>query len=960
MTRLQPTALTPPSTARPAVVRGGHVAGALLGLAAAALALFMEPSALQRGLVAGAGLGAAALFAATGWLHRRHLRAAAEHERRFEGLLGIAADWYWETDAQFRFTYVSFLVSDPLAAEQLIGRRRWEIPEHEASPQDWAAHRATLEAHRPFREFLIGKRMPDGRLVHLSVSGEPVFDEQGRFKGYWGIGRNITAQRAASLALASSERRYRNLFARSPLALLIHRAGRIISANEAAARLFGYPAADDLLGLELLSLYDPASREAVLRRLAQLDAAPIGESLPPTDAVALRRDGQPVDVTVSSSHVDLPDGPAIESIYLDVTERRQAESALLHSEAMLSRLFHSSPDVITVSEPDTGRYVMVNPGFLRITGYEAHEVIGRTPVELGLLRSADERERFLSEIRQHGSVQDLLMHYRTRHGHTVLVQLSGAIFEVSGVRYLLMLARDVTERERERAEHKAILDNASVGITLIQHGRFQQANRRFEEMLGWAPGELIGQPVRAIWPDPAQFERVKRITREGLSRQAPLDFEWEMFRRDGSRFWARSRASRVEDGGSDRSATIWIVEDITEERRAAADLAAAKEQAEAASRAKSAFLANMSHEIRTPLHGVLGMAQLALGSGSDAQRREEYLRRIVDSAQTLSAIISDILDLSKIEAGRLQLDAVPFSPRAVLQAVQRSYAEQAAQKGLELALHVDDGVPSQVVGDPVRTQQILGNFLGNALKFTERGRVVLTAHPAGEGRLRFEVRDTGPGIEPDVQQRLFEPFTQADESISRRYGGTGLGLSICRQLARLMGGEVGVHSTPGQGSTFWVELPLPETEQVGPRPDDAAPQDGQLRGRRVLVVEDNPVNMMIAVATLEQWGVQVVQAHTGQEALALVDAEHGRFDAVLMDVHMPGMSGYDVTQVLRQRYDARTLPIIALTAAALVSEQERALAAGMNDFIPKPIDMNRLHAALVRWVRRAEDPAPTA
>nr|WP_259371893.1 PAS domain S-box protein [Caldimonas mangrovi] len=920
-------------------------------------ALFAFDSSLapaRRWLVAAVGLVGALSFLVVGRLSRRALRRAAEHDARFNTLLGLAADWYWEQDEHFRFTRLSasFDEISGLEAKAVLGKCRWEIPDAVVTPQEWVAHRTALQAHLPFRDFVMRRTQADGRMVHLSISGEPIFDADGRFCGYWGIGQNITEQRAATLALASSERRYRNLFARSPLALLIHREGRIISANEAAARMFGYGVPDDLVGIELLSLYDVASQALVQRRVLDLEALPIGESLPVVDLVALRRDGSPVDVTATGSRVDLPDGPAIESIYLDVTQRRQAESALLHSEAMLSRLFLSSPDVITVTDPDTGRYVMVNPGFTRVIGYEPHEVIGRTVLELGMLQSQEQREHFLSEIRRNGSVQDLLMPYRAKAGHTVLVQLSGAIFEVDGKRYLLVLARDVTERERSRAEYKAILDNASVGIALVLRGRFHQANRRFEEMLGWAPGELIGQHVRAIWPSDAEFERVSQLTREVMSRHEPLDFEWEMFRRDDGRFWGRCRARRVEDAGTDRGATIWIVEDITEQRRAAADLAAAKEQAEAANRAKSAFLANMSHEIRTPLHGVLGLAQLALGVGIDDHRREEYLRRIVDSAQTLSTIISDILDLSKIEAGRLQLEAIAFDLPELLQTLHRSYVEQAAGKQIQLVLKITDDLPQRVIGDPVRTQQILGNFISNALKFTDSGRVQMMATPLGDERMRFEVHDTGPGIDPDVLQRLFKPFTQADESISRRYGGTGLGLSICRELAHLMGGEVGVDSTPGQGSVFWAELALPAAGETAAPAVAPPPAADSLQGLRVLVVEDNPVNMMIAAAMLEQWGVEVAQARTGQEALDVIDAEQGRFDAVLMDVHMPGMSGFEATQMLRRRYDAQALPIIALTAAALVSEQERTRAVGMNDFVAKPIDLHRLHATLERWARR--------
>jgi CheY-like chemotaxis protein len=258
----------------------------------------------------------------------------------------------------------------------------------------------------------------------------------------------------------------------------------------------------------------------------------------------------------------------------------------------------------------------------------------------------------------------------------------------------------------------------------------------------------------------------------------------------------------------------------------------------------------------------------------------------------------------------------------------------------------------------VRLRQILGNYLTNALKFTERGRIAIEAHMVAPARLRLEVHDSGCGIDATTQARLFMPFTQADESTTRRFGGTGLGLSICRELATLMGGEVGVRSAAGAGSLFWVELPLaPAHADEALLPEVRADDIAALRGLRVLMVEDNAVNMLIGVALLEQWGVQVVQAADGPMAIDAVEranTQNKPFDLVLMDVQMPGMSGHDTARHLRRLFDADQLPIVALTAAALVSEREEALAAGMNDFLSKPIDTRKLRQALLRYgVERA-------
>ena len=289
--------------------------------------------------------------------------------------------------------------------------------------------------------------------------------------------------------------------------------------------------------------------------------------------------------------------------------------------------------------------------------------------------------------------------------------------------------------------------------------------------------------------------------------------------------------------------------------------------------------------------------------------------------------------------------------------MHHAYLSLAEVKGLTLTLTIDDDVPGTVRGDPLRVRQILSNYVTNALKFTERGSVRIDV-ALRDGSVLLAVHDTGPGIDAATQARLFTPFSQADESVTRRYGGTGLGLSICRELAELMGGEVGVDSAPGQGSVFWAELPLRASApaEIAESADDD--EDALLSGAHVLMVEDNPVNMLIAVAMLEQWGVQVAQSVDGEQAIQAVCAAadaNDAFDLVLMDVHMPVMSGHAAVRRLRERFDARTLPVIALTAAALVSERDEAIAAGMNDFLTKPIDARRLRSTLARYLRRTAD-----
>ncbi len=503
----------------------------------------------------------------------------------------------------------------------------------------------------------------------------------------------------------------------------------------------------------------------------------------------------------------------------------------------------------------------------------------------------------------------------------------------------------------------AILDTAFVGIAFTRERTFLHANPRFEELFGWDAGELVGRPGRAVWGSDATYDDICRRASPVLQAGGAFEGEFEMARRDGSLFWAHLRARAIDPRHPGSRGTIWIVDDITERRRVAAALAEARDQAEAASRAKSEFLANTSHELRTPLNGLLGLVRLAQDPSLPAPRLREYLEHIDDSAQALAGLISDILDLSKIEAGKLTLEQIDFDLHQLLDQMAQAYGELAAAKGLEFRAEREAAVPRWVSGDPVRLRQIVANFIGNALKFTEQGWIELRVSRRVDGRIRVEVRDSGPGIPREVQPRLFHPFSQADASTTRRYGGTGLGLSICRQLAVLMGGGVGMLSTPGEGSRFWADLPLRAAAAAAPAtPERFAPVDA-LQGARVLLVEDHPVNTLVAEATLAQWGAQVSTAVNGALAVSAVAeaAERGApFDAVLMDLQMPVLGGIDATIAIRRSHGATLLPVIALTADALETQRERALRHGMNDFLAKPIDPERLVRVLAHWVRRAQ------
>jgi PAS domain S-box-containing protein len=645
---------------------------------------------------------------------------------------------------------------------------------------------------------------------------------------------------------------------------------------------------------------------------------------------------------------------------LSAQVHQQAESRRMAT--TLAATFEAVPDCLAVTDLATGRFRMVNPEFSRIFGYTSDEAVGRTSIELGTWAHADDRHELTAALRQHGRVTGQRYLFRTRGGETILMRVSAAVTQLGDGDAIVMTARDITADERTRQQYAAVLRHASIGIAFTRDRRIVNANPYFERMFGWPPGGTIGHGAEVMGANDEQCDALERDFAAKAAQGQSQVIETPMTRRDGTRFWCRLQADVV--GGDDPAGrgTIWIAEDITERKAAERELAAARDAAEAASRAKSQFLANTSHEIRTPLNGLLGMARLALDDDVTHAQRKRYLQHILESAQGLSAIMSDILDLSKIEAGKLDLDAAPFHLRDALEAVRHVNLPLAEAKGLAIALEIDSALPATVQGDAMRVRQIVGNFVSNAIKFTERGLVHIEARPLAGGRVRLAVHDSGIGIAPEVQGRLFAPFSQADQSTTRRYGGTGLGLSICRELAQLLGGQVGLASTPGQGSSFWVELPLPATEAAPAeaRAAETAVDAAALHGARVLVAEDNAVNMMITVALLEQWGVEVVQATDGAQArdAVIAAARAGRpFDAVLMDVQMPEQSGHEAADALRRQLGEARPPVIALTAAAMVSEREQALASGMCDFLTKPVEATRMQHTLARWVRRSRSPA---
>jgi PAS domain S-box-containing protein len=808
------------------------------------------------------------------------------------------------------------------------------------------------------------------------------------------------------------------------------------------------------------------------------------------------------------------------------------DNALVHekvreNEALYRSLFEAIPNPFYFKDLD-GRFLGCNLAFERFLGRPRGEVIGRTAYDLASRELADVYFAADRELIAHpgtqiyetkarwadGSLRDAVLHKAT------VSRADGRVVGIAGILF------DITERkqsEKALAEYAAIIessDDAIVGMTL--EGIVTSWNEGAERMLGYRDEEIIGRSIIALIPEERQAEELEY---QEKNRRGEFVESFESVRRckDGRLIDVSVTVSPLRNPQGEIVGISKIARNISARKQAeeallrykdqledtvqqrTAELLLARDAADAASRSKSAFLANMSHEIRTPMNAILGMSYLALQTGLDAQQRN-YIQKAHASAESLLGIINDILDFSKIEAGKLDIESIPFELGDTLENVVNVMSMKAEEKGLELLLDMPEQTPTALVGDPSRLGQVLLNLANNAVKFTDIGEVVLAVqvieHDGMSARLRFEVRDSGIGMNLEQQQRLFQPFTQADASTSRRYGGTGLGLAISRHLVHLMGGELTVESAPGRGSRFHFELHFglqpgsaeqpPQwsgealrgtralvvddnatarvvlkamSQVLGLRVDTAAGGEEALRrveqadandapyqlllldwrmpgmdgvacaqvlagwttlrhvapvvlmttafgreemrqrlveqqlqvgalltkpvtpsalldacttalgraplapirdarrkealldhraalaGAHILLVEDNAINQELAVDLLSRAGVVVRVASDGQQALDMLARE--RFDAVLMDCQMPVMDGYAATRALRQQPQLRALPVIAMTANAMVGDREAVLAVGMNDHIAKPIAVDELFATLAKWVKPA-------
>ena len=651
-------------------------------------------------------------------------------------------------------------------------------------------------------------------------------------------------------------------------------------------------------------------------------------------------------------------GIDITARYMAEKLQHQVQDMLREQEAFIRQIVDALPNVLYLVEQD-GQISFSNRSFNERSANSAHTSSLQTPTvedETQALRA------FNQEVLRSGEPGTREMPLTQLNGERLYYQVyKQPLRRASGEVGVLTISTEVTEvkqarqelERREKQYHDLVYYSQTLICTHDLEGKLLSVNPAIEALLGMPAAELVGRPLETVLPGVHRAGFHEYIG--ALRAQQSQDRLMTVCTRAGEWRYLHCYAYPVAEAGQ-RPYVVASGYDVTAGMLAQRGLRQAKQQAEENARAKEDFLARMSHEIRTPLNGVLGMAALLQKTPLSALQAD-YLLTMQQAGRHLLALVNDVLDMAKITSHHLQLNATPFDLPEVLQAASQAVATLAAAKDLALVVRALPTAPPRVVGDAYRLHQVLLNLLSNAIKFTERGRVELGAEIVAETpatlTLRFWVADTGIGIEPARQPHIFEAFAQASADTSQRFGGTGLGLAISRQLVAQMGGALQVRSVPGAGSTFSFQLTLP-CDEAPPRAAAAAlppPSFARLRGLRVLLAEDNPVNQQIAVAVLEHWGVAVHAVSNGRDALRQL-RQHD-YDAAVLDIRMPGLTGVEVTTAVRAGADPRraNIPIIALTANAFEADRVAYLAAGMNACLIKPYEEADLCGLLLELMK---------
>ncbi len=936
------------------------------------------------------------------------LRESAERLREANRLAGVG-HWRWDIASNRQIWSEEVFRIYGREPTNEVGHYR-DLQRY-FTAQSWppllAAIEASLATRQPF-ECDAELVRPDTTRAWITVRGIPIVDASGQAVAMRGTVQDITERRRMQDALRESQERLQLLVDHAPAAMaMFDRDMRYLAVSRRWLDDYGLTGRS-IVGESHYELFPgisvqwrTAHQQALAGEIVQADedrferadgrdqwlrwevrpwhdgSGAIGGIVIFTEDITRRKEAE--DSLASAQAAALAEQRTAHLATLRLMEAAQAartraeaaQAALQRSEADFRLLAENSADCVFWLSPEGG-YRYISPAIETLTGYPS-SAFTSDPGKMASIIHPDDRQSYIDHIEAFDAPETSNLEIRIFCadgrirwiGHRCKPVYEEGYFAGRQGVYSDVTDRKLAEEHLRKLSLAVEQSPESVVITDID-GNIEYVNDSFVRVSGYERDESLGRNPRFLQSgntSPAAYAALWQALKHGRGWRG----EFRNKRKDGTEYVEFAIVTPIRQDDGRITHYVAVKEDITEKKRVALELDAhrhhleelvaqrtnelreARERADAASQAKSAFLANMSHEIRTPMNAIIGLAHLVRTSKLDPEQRER-LGKIDSAAHHLLEIINDILDLSKIEAGHLQLEETDFSLTDIFDQVRALIADAAAAKALDLVVDIG-GAPTALRGDPMRVRQSIINFASNAVKFTERGRVALRARLEAEDAqgllLRFEVEDSGIGIAADQVDRLFEAFEQADVSTTRKFGGTGLGLAITRRLAGLMDGAVGVTSEPGRGSLFWFTARLRRASgNVG----EAAPAiSGSLRlGAHILLAEDNPINCEVAVEMLRAMGLTVDVATNGRDAVSR--ARDNRYDLVLMDVQMPELDGLAATRAIRELPGGADLPILALTANAYDEDRQACRAAGMSDFIAKPVQPSALYAILAKWL----------
>jgi PAS domain S-box-containing protein len=917
------------------------------------------------------------------WAGRRQADAALNaSERRYRALItelriGVLI---CGSNAEIIFSNPKAQELLGLADDQLAGKtpsdQSWNAIHDDGTPFPGSEHPVAqaIATGRSVFDAVMGFVHPaTGERIWLLVQAHPDLDDEGRVRQVVCTFIDITSRRQVENDLRDSEARHRAAMDNSPLLMTLSElsTGRYIEVNDEFCAVSGF-SREEALGRSSIEM-GWLGRDDRARMVRELEETGKVEGM---DLTLRRKDGRTVICRCYGDIVRTTQGDRLFLAAEDITERKRSEAQVVELNRDFSAFLENTGNFIYYKDTN-GRFRFCSQPMARVTGHASwRDLIGKTdldvfPEEAARLYVEEDREIL------HGAAPTLDRpdFYIDAAGHRrwsstskwPLLDESGRVAGVFGI------SRDVTEQHRQEqavkeSESRLRDITASMGEWVWEvdaKGVFTYSSAKGIELFG----DVVGKtPCAFVTPDEAT--RIRALLTQAAAAKAPIrDIESQKITKNGETIWLLMNGTPILDAAGRLQGYRGVDKDITARKAVEGELVAARNAADAANRTKSEFLANMSHEIRTPLNGILGYVQLLeLEPLTPAQR--EYLAAISTSGKNLSELINDIIDMSKIEAERVALEHEEFSVRACLMAAVTMQRARAAQKGLPLQVRIADDMPASLVGDELRLRQVVLNLLSNAVKFTERGSITISAavreRTATTATVEIAVTDTGIGMSSEATQAIFEPFVQADSSVTRRFGGSGLGLAISRRLIELMGGRISVESVESVGSTFSVLVPLSLGRPVAELPElvtigasnavgglritgVAGEPGGRAAPHTVLLVEDNEMNQRFGMTLLKTLGYAATLAADGEAALAALD--QARFDVVLMDIQMPVMDGRKALKLLRKRESplGRHTPVIALTAFALKGDAERFLVDGFDGYLSKPL----LIQDLIETIRRA-------